>query len=167
MDIFNPNRGRKKKKKNAFDDETSGRVQFNVVIDPEIKIAVKEMAKKFRLNQSIVTEHLLQVALFYTNSAMKDEVKKNAIEKHLIDTHLLEKNVGDEEVMMRIGESNINWLLLDQSKLCVSRMLKFRKAMKRARSTENLDLYKMEERNLRQEVLKFTEWLFKLSSEDN
>ncbi len=167
MNIFKSRRSNKRRKKKVFDEKTDDRVQLNVVIGEDIKSEIQEMAKRYRLNQSVLTEHLLQVALFYMNIATKDEEKKNILEKHLINTHLLNKNAGDEGAILRIGEANSNWLLLDQSKLLVSRMTRFKQAMDRALRIGNFDLFEIEEKNLRREILKFTEWIFRLSSENS
>ncbi|MFC2056942.1 hypothetical protein ACFLTO_05190 [Chloroflexota bacterium] len=167
MSIFSSRRHKKQKKQNIFDEKNDERKQFNVRIDESIILEIQEMAQKLRVNQSVLFEHLAQTALFYTNIAMKDEEKKNILEKHLINVHLLDKNVGDEGAMLIIGEENSNWLLLGQSKLLVSRMKRIRKAMDYALGTNNLDLYEKEERNLRREILKYTEWIFRLSAEDS
>ncbi|MFC1939934.1 hypothetical protein ACFLXO_04535 [Chloroflexota bacterium] len=143
MNLLNLRKRKKKQKKNIFDDEASGKTQFNVVINVEIKEAIDQMAKQFRLNKSVTTEHLLQVGLYYNAIAIKDEEKKKRLEKHLINAHLLNKYTGDEKAMLLIGEENdSNWLLLEQSQLFVSRMKRFTKAMDYALGIDNPGLYK-------------------------
>lgn len=160
MNIFNLSRRKKRREKNIFDDEAEGRKQFNIVIDEDIIIDIQEMAKSFRVNQSVLTEHLLQVALFYTNIAIKDEEKENALEQHLINTHLLGKNVGDEEIVIRSTvDTNNNWMLLARSQEVIASAKRSINTMKMAARTHNLSLFQKAQKDLRREVLMFAGWI--------
>lgn len=160
MNIFNSRRRNKQREKDIFDKKSDGREQFNVVIDEDIKIEIQEMAKIFRVNQSVLTEHLLQVALFYTNIAIKDEEKKNALEQHLINTHLLGKNVGDEEIVIRSTvDTNNNWMLLARSQQVIASAKRSIYAMHMASRTRNPDLFRRVAKDLRREVLLFAGWI--------
>lgn len=160
MNIFNLSRRKKRREKNIFDDEAEGRKQFNIVIDEDIIIDIQEMAKSFRVNQSVLTEHLLQVALFYTNIAIKDEEKKNALEQHLINTHLLGKNVGDEEIVIRSTvDTNNNWMLLARSQQVIASAKRSLHTMEMAARTQNLSLFQKVQKDLRREVLLFAGWI--------
>lgn len=167
MNIFNRRRRQKKKEKNIFNDETDVRVQFNSVIAKDIKSAIQEMAKKFRLNQSVLTEHLLQVALYYTSIAIKDEEKQKIIEKHLIDGHLLRKYVDDEEVIIRIVEPNQNWMLLSQAKKVAAFYIRFKHAMVVAERTGSMDYLDKCKRDLDVAVLRFAEWIYRYRLNDS
>ncbi len=167
MGLFNSRRRQKQMEKVIFNPENEGKGQFNVVIDKEIKSNVQELAKRLRVNQSVLIEHLLQVALFYTNIAIKDEEKKYLLEKHITETHLLEKATGDEEAIVRIGEVNDNWLLLKYSQQVIARVRQATQAMRMAMSTGNRGLLSKAERELRDEVLRFVEWIIRQSSENS
>ena len=161
MNIFNRHRNHKKKNKNIFDDETNGRVQFNIKLDKEIKDAVKEIAKKFRLNQSVVAEHLLQTGLYFTVIAIKDTKKRERIEQHLIAGHLLDKPVEDEEEVIRLVESNQNWMLLAHSKQVVAGASRLNNVLAQVRRTGDFSLAERAEEEWRMDVLKFADYLLK------
>jgi len=46
-------------------------------------------------------------------------------------------------------------------------MKRLRQAMERALENDKVDLYEIEEKNLLREILKFTEWIFRLSFENS
>ena len=79
----------------------------------------------------------------------------------------LKKQRGQPSPVSRIGEETSNWLLLGESRRFVSRMKRLRQAMERALENDNVDLYEIEEKNLLREILKFTGWIFRLSSENS
>ncbi len=167
MELFKSRRRQKQREKEVFNPENEGKGQFNIVIDKEIRNKVQELATRLRINQSALSEHLLQVALFYTNIAIKDEEKQNILEKHLINAHLLDKNVGNEETIIRIGEASDNWLLLKHSEQVIARVRQATQALGMAMRTGNRHLLAKAERELMDEVLKFTEWIINKSSENS
>ena len=166
MHIFKFLKRQKKQKNKIFDDETNGRVQFNVVIDKNIKSALQEMAKIFRLNQSVLTEHLLQVALYYTNIAIQDPKKRERIEEHLINSHLLDKDFGDEEVIIRIVEPNQNWIMLAHSKQVVAQAVRLKDILVQVRKTGDFSLAERAEKDWRRVAVRVADYLIKHRFED-
>jgi len=158
MRELNFRRRQKKLKADVFEDETDHRVQFNIVVDLAIKSAVQEMAKQFRLNQSVVAAHMLQIGLYYMAIAMKDEGKKRRIEEHLVDAHLLQY-ASDEEVIIRSMEPNQNWMLLAHSRQVVAKAVRLRNVLDQVRKTGDFDLAEREEKELRKAILEFADYL--------
>lgn len=167
MNLLNFRKRKKKQKGNIFDDETNDRVQLNVVIDRDIKSAVQEMAKQFRLNQSITAAHLLQTGLYFTAIATKDEEKKKRIEQHLIGTHLLDKPVDDEEVVIRLVEPNQNWMLLAHSKQVVAKAVRLKNVLDQVRKTGDFGLAERAEKEWRRVALRFADYLIKHRLDDS
>jgi len=161
MQMFNFRKRQRIQKKNIFDDEVNERVQLNIVIDRDIKAAGKEMAKQFRLNQSVLTEHLLQVALYYTAIAIKDEERKKKLEQHLIDAHLLNKYVDDEEIIIRLVEPNQNWMLLAHSKQVIAKAVRLKRTLDQVRRTGDFGLAERAEKELSRAILTFADYLIK------
>lgn len=161
MNILNRFSSHKKREKNIFEDEPDELVQFNIKLDKEIKDAVKEMAKKFRLNQSVVAAHLLQTALYFTTIAIQDSKKRERIEKHLIDSHLLDKDFGDEEVIIRIVEPNQNWMLLAHSKQVLAKVVRLKRALNQVRRTGDFSLAERAEKEMSRAILTFADYLMK------
>ena len=166
MNIFHSRRRSKRQEKNIFDDEANGRVQFNVVIDGDIKDAVREMAKKFRLNQSVVAAHLLQTGLYFTTIAIQDPKKRERIEEHLINSHLFDKDFGDEEVIIRIVEPNQNWMMLAHSKQVVAQAVRLKDILVQVRKTGDFGLAERAEKEWRRVALRFADYLIKHRFED-
>jgi len=52
MEFFNVRRRKTQQKRNPFDEKNDGRRQFNVRIDEDIILRIKEIAKMFRINPS-------------------------------------------------------------------------------------------------------------------
>ena len=166
MKMFKFRKSQRKPKKDVFDAETDGRVQFNIVVDRDIKSAVQEMAKQFRLNLSVTAAHLLQIGLYYTTIATKDEEKKKRIEQHLIGTHLLDKPVDDEEVVIRLVEPNQNWMLLAHSKQVVAKAVRLKNILDQVLKTGDLSLAERAEKEMRRAILRFADYLIKHRFED-
>jgi hypothetical protein len=140
-------------------------VQFNVEIDAKIKSKIQEMVKRFRSNQWALTEHLLQVALYYTNIAMNNEEKRKIIEEHLLNAHLLGK-YDDEELIIRSVEPNQNWMLLAHSKQVVARAVRLNNFLAQVSKTGDINLLEREEKELHRAILWFADYLVKHRFED-
>lgn len=166
MKVFNFHKRQKKQKGDVFDDEPNG-VQFNVVINKDIKAALQNMAKQFRLNQSVLTEHLLQTGLYYTAIAIKDPKKRESIEAHLIDEHLLNNYVGDEEIIIRLVEPNQNWMLLAYSKQVVAKAVRLKKALDQVHKTGDFGPAERAEKEVSRAILRFADYLVKHRFEED
>ncbi len=166
MHILNLHNRQKKQKKNIFEDEASRKNQFNIVISEEIKDAITQMAKQFRLNKSVTTEHLLQTGLYFTAIAIKDPEKRERIEQHLINDHLLDKPVDDEEVIIRIVEPNQNWMLLKHCKRVETKAARLGRVIGQVRRTGDFNLAERAEKELSNAVLEFVDYLLKHRFED-
>lgn len=161
MNLLNLRKRKKKQKKNIFDDEASGKKQFNVVINAEIKDAIDQMAKQFRLNKSVTTEHLLQIGLYYTAIATKDPEKRERIEQHLIQAHLLDQPADDEEVVIRLVEPNQNWMLLAHSKQVVAKAVRLKNVLDQVRKTGDFGLAERAKKEVYRTILEFADYLIK------
>ena len=166
MHILNLHNRQKKQKKNIFEDEASRKKQFNIVISEEIKDAITQMAKQFRLNKSVTTEHLLQTGLYFTAIAIKDPEKRERIEQHLINDHLLDKPVDDEEVIIRIVEPNQNWMLLAHSKRVVAKAVRLEDVLVQVRKTGDFGQAERAEKEMSKAILEFADYLIKHRFED-
>ena len=146
-------------KRQSETQEWKSRRQFNVEIDPELANTVKTLAKMFKVPHYCVVEHAFQMAFFYILKAIQDEEKSQLIAKHLTDTHLLGFLGDNEEPIIRIGEDNVNWMLLDQAKNVVACLKRVKQALnmaKRTGDTQYLDKYR---RELDIAVLTFADWI--------
>lgn len=141
--------------------EWKSRQQFNVEIDPKLATAVKNLAKMFKVPHYCVVEHALQIAFFYMLKAIRDEEKSQLIGKHLTDGHLLGFSMEDEESIIRIGEDNVNWLLIDQAKNILARYERFKHAMVVAERTGSMDYLDKCKRELDVAVLRFADRITK------
>lgn len=169
MKLFDSRRRQKQQKqreKEIFNPENEGKGQFNVVIDKELRTKVQELAQRFRVNQSVFTEHLLQVALYYMIIVTKNEEKKKRLEQHLISTHLLNKHVDDEEVIIRLIEPNQNWMLLDHSKQAIAKTAQLKKALGQVSKTGDFGLVERAEKEMRRAILGFADYLMKHRFDD-
>ena len=124
------------------------------------------MAKQFRLNKSVTTEHLLQTGLYFTAIAIKDPEKRERIEQHLINDHLLDKPVDDEEVIIRIVEPNQNWMLLKHCKRVVAKAVRLEDVLVQVRKTGDFSLAKRAEKEMSKAILEFADYLIKHRFED-
>jgi len=167
MHILNFHKRQKKQKKNIFDDSTSEKVQFNVVINTEIKAAINIMAKQFRLNLSVTAAHLLQTGLYYTAIAIQNPEKREKIEQHLIQIHLLDQPVDDEEVIIRLVEPNQNWMLLAHSKQVIAKAVRLKNVMAQVRRTGDFDPLERAEKEMRRAILRFADYLMKHRLDDS
>ena len=142
-------------------EEWKSRQQFNTEIDPKLATTVRNLAKMFKVPHYCVVEHAFQIAFFYILKAIHSEEKSRLIGKHLTDGHLLGFSMEDEESIIRMGEDNVNWMLLDQAKNITACYKRFKHAMvvtKRTRSMDYLDKCK---RELDVAVLKFADRITK------
>lgn len=142
-------------------DELKGKKQFNMKIDENLISYVRDLATTFRVPRFAVTEHLLQTAIYYMCRAMKDEIKRKKIEQHLISRHLLNGPVGDEEVIIKIGEPNLNWLLLDQTKRVMWSFKALKSAVNIAERTGNTYYLDKCQKKLNRSVLGLAVWIEK------
>lgn len=138
-------------------NEWKSRRQFNMEIDPELANAVRNLAEMFKVPNYCVVEHAFQIAFFYILKAIQDEEKSRLIGKHLTDGHLLGFSMEDEESIIRIGEDNVNWLLLDQAKNIVARYKRFKHAMVVTERTRSMDYLDKCKRELDVAVLRFAD----------
>ena len=148
-------------KRQSETPEWKSRRQFNVEIDPELANTVKTLAKMFRVPNYCVVEHAFQMAFFYILKAIQDKEKSRLIAKHLTDGHLLGFSGENEEAIIRIGEDNVNWLLLDQAKNIVARYKRFKHAMVVTERTRSMDYLDKCKRELDVAVLRFADWITK------
>ncbi len=139
--------------------EWNNRQQFNVEIDPELATTMRNLAKMFKVPHYCVVEHAFQIAFFYMLRAIQNEEKTRLIGEHLTDGHLLGFSVQDEESIVRIGEDNFNWLLLNQAKLVVRCYERFNRALNIAKRTRNMEYVDKCKRELDIAVLKFSDWI--------
>jgi hypothetical protein len=138
------------------------KTQFNVVIDNKLKIKLKDLAKICRIPTSSFTEHCIEVGLHYINQTMQDENKRKILEKHLETRHLLDKKTDDEDMIVRIGEANLNWILLDGVQKTLGNMqLLSNKALEAAKA-ENFKSGERIRAQLFTEMVTFLNWVTKL-----
>ena len=147
MSIFNFRRRRKQQKKNIFDDKADSRVQFNVLIEPELKSEIKKMAIIMRVNPSAMSGHLFEIGLHHMDGTIKDPDKRKLIEKHLEISHLLSEPDKDEDVVIRMTENNRNWILLDYTRQLAIRINRITKIMQNASIKQDKALFEKAERN--------------------
>jgi len=166
MNVFNRHRQSKKRKRNTTDDKTDSKDQFNIIIEINIKEAVQNMGKVLRVNQSVMSEHLLEVGLHHTNSTIKDPDKRKLLEKHMEISHLLNEDDQDEEVVIRTTENNHNWILLDYTKHLSIRINKITQTMQKAGKMQDVDLFNRAEKQLNREMAKFANWVLELRGDE-
>lgn len=141
--------------------EWKSRQQFNAEIDPELATTVRNLAKMFKVPHYCVVEHAFQMAFFYILKAIRDEEKSRLIAEHLTNGHLLGFSMEGEESIIRIGEDNVNWMLLDEAKNVVARYKRFRYAMGVAERTRSMDYLDKCKRELDVAVLRFADRITK------
>ena len=121
-------------------------MQFNILIEAEIKSEIQKMRKIFRVNQSAMSEHLLEVGLHHLNSAVKDPDKRKLLEKHLEISHLLNEHDQDEDVVIRMTENNRNWILLDYTRCLTLRINRITQTMHKAVIMKDMDSFEKAEK---------------------
>jgi len=166
MGILNSRRRKKQKKKKIFDQNPDVRDQFNIVIDVKIKTEVQKTAKILRVNQSEMSEHLLEVGLHHVNGTMKDPEKRKLLEKHMEVSHLLGENDQDEAIIIRMTENNNNWILLDYTQHLSIRLNKIAQTMQGASVMKNVPLFERAEKEFNREMAKFAGWVLELRGDE-
>ena len=141
--------------------EFKSRKQFNVEIEPEIANAVRNLAKMFKVPNFSAAEHLYQVGIFYVLQAIKDDEKSKLIGKHLTDRHLLDISSDSEESVIRIGEDNSNWMLLDQAESIIKCYKRFKQTIVVAEKTRSMDHLDRRKHELDVAVLRFAERIYR------
>ncbi len=166
MKFFNNPRRLKTAKSNIFDDKYDGKIQFNVIIESNIRDNIQKTAKLLRANQSQLTEHLLEVGIHHVNATIKDPEKRKLLEKHMETSHILNEDDQDEDVVIRMTENNRNWILLYNAKQAVKRISMIIQMMKDAGISSNVSVFNKLERDLNKEILVFADWLIKLKGDE-
>ncbi|MFC2072281.1 hypothetical protein ACFLUU_06180 [Chloroflexota bacterium] len=162
MNIFSSRRGKNQREKNIFDDKMDSKVQFNVLIEAEIKSEIQKMRKIFRVNQSAMSEHLLEVGLHHISKAVEDPDKRKLLEKHLEISHLLDENDRDEAIVIRMTENSNNWILLDYTRHLTLRINRITQTMHKAVIMKDMDTFEKAEKELNREMAKFASWVMEL-----
>ncbi|MFC1953857.1 hypothetical protein ACFLWR_07015, partial [Chloroflexota bacterium] len=155
MNAFNLRRGKEQQQKNNSVEKLNNKTQFNIIINKNIKEEVQKTGKILRVNQSEISEHLLQIGLYHTKNTLEDPDKRKLYEKHLETSHLLDEPDQDEDVVIRMTENNRNWILLDYTRKLSGRINKLTMTMQRASKMQNPALFKEAERGLNREMAKY------------
>lgn len=141
-------------------------MQFNVLIEAELKGEIQKMAKIHRVNQSAMSEHLLEVGLHHINGTVKDPDKRKLLEKHLEISHLLNEYDQDEDVVIRMTENNRNWVLLDYAKQLSTRINRITQTMLNASKMQDMALFNKAEKALNREMAIFANWILKFRGDE-
>lgn len=161
MDFLNKKKRQNKAKQRNEVTDVDARVQFNMTINPELKRAVQNLAKTFRVPKFAVTEHLLQTGLYYVLRATKDDEIRLALEKHLINRHLLEIRGNDEEALIKRAEGDRAWQLIGFAKRVIKNFRELELAMKIAKRTHDDTLYRQKRQQLDISILEMADWVVK------
>lgn len=161
MDFLNKKKGRNKAEQRNEVTDVDARVQFNMTINPELKRAIQNLAKTFRVPKFAVTEHVLQTGLYYILKAIKDDKIRLALEKHLINRHLLEIRGNDEEALIKMAEGDRAWQLVGFAKRVIKSFRDLEYALKVAKRTRDDSLYKQKRNQLDISILEMADWVVK------
>ena len=78
------------------------RRQFNMTVDAGLVMGVKFLAEILKVPRYVITEHLLQVGIYYIYQALQNPEKREELEKHLIEVHLLGSELRDDKDILRL-----------------------------------------------------------------
>ena len=112
MDIFG--KGKKKgnhgNKARKVPDFT--RKQLNVEINPMLITKSHKLAADYGVTLYAITEHMVQIGIFYLDKIRQNREKKELLHIHLVDKHQLTSSYKDEEELIRLGEGRYSSELL-------------------------------------------------------
>ena len=94
--------------------EKRKRVQFNLDVEPFLKNVIGELAKLYFAPHYAVTEHIMQIGISHLVRIAGDEAKVQVLREHLSRDHVLASELGNEGLVLRLGELEIKTLLVQR-----------------------------------------------------
>ena len=90
------------------------RVQCNLDIDPALKDAISVFAKVYNAPRYAILEHVAQIGIHHLRCIAADEPKTQLMREHLSRDHVLASELGNEGLVLRLGELEIKTLLVQR-----------------------------------------------------
>jgi len=118
-----------------------GRVQFNLEVDAALKNEIGDLAKLYFAPQYAVTEHIMQIGICQLKRIAGDETKTQILREHLSRDHVLASELGNEELLLKLGEAEVKTLLLERHhKRLIGAYRMLESAVRAYRRTGNFEL---------------------------
>jgi len=166
MAIFGSRKNKKGKSKNVSKSKSNNKGQFNIVIGNNIKEEVQKMAKILRVNQSEMSEHIIEVGMHHTNNTLKDPDKRKLLERHMEINHILGERDQDEDVVIRMTENNRNWILLDHTRQVLDQITRITNAMQKAFMRKDNETFDKLQKEFNRLVGGYSNWVMDFEGDE-
>ena len=139
--------------------DSRGRKQLNVMVNPRLIQKMKKLAAEFAVARYAISEHALEIGVFYIEKVLKNPDRRKLIRDHLINQHVLDSGYDGGEKILRAGELRYSTELLRLASDVISCCRQARYAlaqMKRSGNFDSMDEYKQK---IYKSSLKLADWL--------